>query len=454
MIRATKVLGQHRWTQAAADTVVLDFDDRHRRRMAMTGTRGLEFLLDLENAVALRGGDALVLEDGRLIEVVAAAEPLIEIRGADPLHLVRVAWHLGNRHLPTQIMPKGLRIRRDHVIEAMVKGLGARIIEIEAPFDPEGGAYASSHAHAAEAHAHAHAIPRMPMPKPMPIPRMITIMVITTTTVITITTMATTITTTNIATTIITTTITPMLMTTSEPAPADAGSGMNADEAAALYRLMTWLSPSFPVGAFSYSSGIEWAVEAGDITDAASLRDWLAAMLSEGSGFCDAVFLAQAHRAASAQDEAGLREIAELAAAFVPSRERQLETSTQGRAFIEIARSAWACDGLDGMVAACGGAMVYPVAVGIVSAAHAVPLAPAMHAFLHAVVSNWISAGARLVPLGQTDSQRILASLEADVAATAKRALEASLDDLGSATFRADLASLRHETQYTRLFRS
>jgi urease accessory protein len=244
-----------------------------------------------------------------------------------------------------------------------------------------------------------------------------------------------------------------MLMTTSEPAAVDAGRGMTADEAAALYRLMTWLSPAFPVGAFSYSSGIEWAVEAGDVADAASLRDWLAAMLSEGSGFCDAVFLAQAHRAASTQDEASLCEIAELAAAFVPSRERQLETSTQGRAFIEIARSAWACDGLDGMVAACG-SMVYPVAVGVVSAGHAVPLEPAIHAFLHAVVSNWISAGARLVPLGQTDSQRILARLEADVAATTKRALDASLDDLGSATFRADLASLRHETQYTRLFRS
>ena len=157
MIRATEVLGQHRWTQSAADTVVLDFDDRHRRRMAMTGTRGLEFLLDLENAVALRGGDALVLEDGRLVEVVAAAEPLVEIRGADPLHLVRVAWHLGNRHLPTQIMPKGLRIRRDHVIEAMVKGLGARIIDIEAPFDPEGGAYAqAAHDHAAHDHSHDH----------------------------------------------------------------------------------------------------------------------------------------------------------------------------------------------------------------------------------------------------------------------------------------------------------
>ncbi|MVT68866.1 urease accessory protein UreE [Bradyrhizobium pachyrhizi] len=154
MIRATKVLGQHRWTEAPADTVVLDFDDRHRRRMVMSGTRGLEFLLDLENAVALRGGDALVLEDRRLVEVVAAPEPLAEIRGSDPHHLIRVAWHLGNRHLPTQIMPKGLRIRRDHVIEAMVKGLGARVIEIEAPFDPEGGAYAE-HAHA-DAHAHGH----------------------------------------------------------------------------------------------------------------------------------------------------------------------------------------------------------------------------------------------------------------------------------------------------------
>lgn len=157
MIRATTVKPQHRWTEAPADTVVLDFDDRHRRRMAMTGTRGLAFLLDLENAVALRGGDALVLEDGRLIEVVAAPEALLEIRGSDPHHLIRVAWHLGNRHLPTQIMPKALRVRRDHVIEAMVKGLGARVIEIEAPFDPESGAYAGGgHGHAQHAHDHQH----------------------------------------------------------------------------------------------------------------------------------------------------------------------------------------------------------------------------------------------------------------------------------------------------------
>jgi urease accessory protein len=285
--------------------------------------------------------------------------------------------------------------------------------------------------------------------------------------------MITVITMTSIA---ITTTITaiPMLMTTSkQPAkprrravvrsgetgkdmvqPIADRKGMDEAEAAALYRLMTWLSPAFPVGAFSYSSGIEWAVEAGDIGDAASLRDWLSSMLADGPGFCDGVFLAHAHRATASCDDAALRDIAELAAAFVPSRERQLETSAQGRAFIDIARAAWSCDGLERMIACCEGTIVYPVAVGLVSAAHAIPLAPTMHGFLHALTSNWISAGARLIPLGQTDSQRVLASLEPVVVATAKRALEASLDDLGSANFRADLAGMRHEAQYTRLFRS
>lgn len=160
MLRATSVKAAQTWREEPADTVVLEFDDRHRRRLAMTGTRGLEFLLDLPDVIALRGGDALVLEDGRLIEVVAAAEPLLEVRTRDSVHLVRIAWHLGNRHLPMQVMPKGLRIRRDHVIEEMVRGLGARVIEIEAPFDPEGGAYAApqggGHGHAHHGHDHHH----------------------------------------------------------------------------------------------------------------------------------------------------------------------------------------------------------------------------------------------------------------------------------------------------------
>lgn len=293
----------------------------------------------------------------------------------------------------------------------------------------------------------------------------ITVLIMTTTTV---TTMITTIIMASIVVTSIATAI-PMLMKTSKPPkprrgrqtktseqklPISASNELSDDEAASLYRLMTWLSPSFPVGAFSYSSGIEWAVEAGDVTDAASLRQWLKSMLVNGAGICDSIFLVHIHRAATFGDDALLGEVAELASAFASSRERHLETTAQGRAFIEIARTAWHHAALDRLIAACAGHFTYPVAVGLVSAAHRIPLAPTLHAFIHAVVSNWISAGARLIPLGQTDGQRVLAQLEPDVAATAKRALAASLDDLGSATFRADLASLRHETQYTRLFRS
>jgi urease accessory protein len=146
-MRATSIKAAGTWSGGTADSVVLDYDDRHRRRVLMKGARGLSFLLDLSEAVALRSGDALALEDGRLVEVVAAPEPLLEIRCTDPLHLTRVAWHLGNRHVPTQLLTKSLRIRRDHVLEEMLRGLGARVIEIEAPFDPEGGAYVSTASH-------------------------------------------------------------------------------------------------------------------------------------------------------------------------------------------------------------------------------------------------------------------------------------------------------------------
>ena len=155
-VRATEVKAAGSWRADAADTVVLDFDDRHRRRIAMKGIRGLEFILDLPEAIMLRSGDALALEDGRLVEVLSAPEPLLEISARDQKHLVRVAWHLGNRHLPTQIMGAKLRIRRDHVIADMVRGLGAEAREIEAPFDPEGGAYAQHVATHGHDHGHAH----------------------------------------------------------------------------------------------------------------------------------------------------------------------------------------------------------------------------------------------------------------------------------------------------------
>ena len=222
----------------------------------------------------------------------------------------------------------------------------------------------------------------------------------------------------------------------------------------ALYRLMAWLSPAYPVGGFSYSSGIEWAVEIGDIKDAESLRAWLAAMLSEGGGFCDGVLLARAHRAAESEDDQTLRDIAELAAALAPTKERHLETTAQGNAFVEATRAAWPCAALDRLKETWDGPVAYPVAVAVAAAGHGVACEAALPAFLQALVANWVSAGVRLVPLGQTDGQRVLAALETVVAETTQRAAAAKLDDIGSAVFRADLASARHETQYTRLFRS
>jgi urease accessory protein len=195
-------------------------------------------------------------------------------------------------------------------------------------------------------------------------------------------------------------------------------------------------------------------VEAGDISDAASLQRWLAAMIERGGIFCDAVFFIHAHCAAEASDTQALRAVAEIAAAFAPSKERHLETSAQGRAFVEATCAAWPCAALDAFVAAWDGPIAYPVAVAVTSAGHGIAAEPALNAYLHAVAANLVSAGVRLVPLGQTDGQRVLAALESVVSAAAVRAVATALDEVGGAAFRADIASMRHETQYTRLFRS
>lgn len=236
------------------------------------------------------------------------------------------------------------------------------------------------------------------------------------------------------------------------------GSGFAADTTApgdnpaGLYRLMTFMSLAYPVGAFAYSSGIEWVVEAGDIRDGITLGDWAGALLRHGSIFCDAVILAAAHRAIAPGDQAGLASIAELAAALAGSKERFLETTSQGQAFLDVTRAAWPAPVLD--VLAVIGPLAYPVAVAAACAGHGIAVAPALTAFLHGVVSNLVSAGVRLIPLGQTDGQRVLAALEAPVADVAARALKTPIEEIGTATLRADIASMRHETQYTRLFRS
>jgi urease accessory protein len=158
MKRAHEVRPAGQWSEAqAADRVVLDAHDRHRRRVVLTGENGTTFLLDLPQAVALRDGDGLVLEDGGIVRVSGQPEALVEIAAADTHELARLAWHIGNRHIDVQIVGDRLRIRRDHVIEDMLRGLGAALAPLEAAFDPEQGAYADTHGHAhGDAHGHAH----------------------------------------------------------------------------------------------------------------------------------------------------------------------------------------------------------------------------------------------------------------------------------------------------------
>ena len=220
-----------------------------------------------------------------------------------------------------------------------------------------------------------------------------------------------------------------------------------------LARLMIWLSPAYPVGGYSYSHGLEWTVEAGRVKDAATLGAWIEDVLVHGAGRCDVIFLAEAWRALAAGDTALLEQTAELAAALAPSAERQLETLAQGTAFLAATMAAWPRPEL----AALGGdgrEVAYPVAVGACAAVHGLPLAETAQAFAQAFAANLVSAGVRLVPLGQSDGLRVLARLELLIPGMVAGALACTLDDAGGAAIAADIASMRHETQYTRLFRS
>jgi urease accessory protein len=235
-------------------------------------------------------------------------------------------------------------------------------------------------------------------------------------------------------------------------ATPDAGGVISPES---LQRLLAWLSPAFPVGAYSYSHGLEWAIEDRTVTDAPSLQAWIADILQHGAGRSDAIVFCQAWRRATMGDGPALGEVAELAAAFQPSRERFLETTAQGRAFLTTICAAWPAGRLAPLAALLIDAPVaYPVAVAVAAAAHGVPESSALAACLHSFVANLVSAGVRAVPIGHTDGQRILAALGPIVAAVAAEARTASLDDLGGAALRADIASMKHETQYARLFRS
>jgi urease accessory protein len=218
--------------------------------------------------------------------------------------------------------------------------------------------------------------------------------------------------------------------------------------------LTIWLSPSFPVGAFAYSHGLEWAVETGDVRDEATLVAWLADLIEHGGARADAIVLAEAYRATAADDSETLAATGELALALAPCAERRLETTQQGRSFLSAVSAAWPAPRIARAEQVLADEVAYPVALGVAAAAHDIPLTRACEAYALAFAANLVSAGVRLGVVGQTQGQRTLAALAAPIAALGAFAATSTLDDLGSASFRSDIASMRHETQYSRLFRS
>jgi urease accessory protein len=222
----------------------------------------------------------------------------------------------------------------------------------------------------------------------------------------------------------------------------------------ALYQLLAWNSPAYPTGAFSYSHGLEWAVEEGSVKNVAHLVDFVEAVLTRGGGWVDAVLFAHTWRAAAVSDEA-VDEISELGAAFRGTAETALESLQQGSAFLQITRQAWPHPAIEGFARRhAGRGIAHSVVVGLTCSVHGIALQPALSAYLHAVAANLVSAGVRLIPLGQTHGQLAVAHLLPVIESVTEHAARAGLEDLGTAAPGLERCSALHETQYTRLFRS
>lgn len=217
-----------------------------------------------------------------------------------------------------------------------------------------------------------------------------------------------------------------------------------------LFRLMSWLSPAYPVGAYSFSHGLEYAVDAGLVADANSARHWIATIIANGSGFADLVFVS----AAWDSDAGRLPGLNEVSLAFQGTAELRLESTAQGRAFVRVTTDAWPCDAIEMLAQVPQDEVTYAVAVGAVARSHDIDKYWAMTAYAHAFAANLVSAAVRLIPLGQTDGQRITADLMPICTEAVARAATTAVDDVATSTPMVDIASMKHEHQYTRLFRS
>lgn len=225
---------------------------------------------------------------------------------------------------------------------------------------------------------------------------------------------------------------------------------MATDMGDSLFRLMSWLSPAYPVGAYSFSHGLEYAVDAGLVTDTESVRDWLATIMTTGSGFADLVFVAAAWDSEPEQ----LPGLNEFALAFQGTAEVRLESTAQGRAFLLVTAEAWPCEAIETLQRIPQEEIVYAVAVGAVAKSHGIDRREVMTAYAHAFAANLVSAAVRLIPLGQTDGQRITADLMPTCVTAVERAAATPADEVSMSTPMVDIASMKHEHQYTRLFRS
>ncbi len=222
----------------------------------------------------------------------------------------------------------------------------------------------------------------------------------------------------------------------------DTAGPMATPTEADILTLTQWFSPAYPVGGFAYSHGLEWAIECGDVDSAASAQAWIADVVAHGAGWNDVLFLAAAYGAADAPE---LAEIDQSARAFSASSERLMETRLLGQAFCQVTGEVWSYELRS---------LTYPVAVGRAARLHGLPLGITAKVFLQSFMANLVACATRLVPLGQTDSQRLIRDLTPLCAETAAAALNADLDDLSSTAFLSDIASMRHETQYSRIFRT
>ncbi len=393
--------------------LALPFEQRQKSRLRTTVAGGEEIGLFLERGSILRGGEFLRADDGRVVRVDAAAEDLLEVQCAQPEALARAAYHLGNRHTPVQVGGDWLRIAEDSVLAEMLRGMGATVTAVRAPFEPEAGAYAAGwHSHSSEA-KHAGIIHDFAPPRPA---------------------------------------VRAMPAAPSSP-DAITGSDTGGTRLLPLVRLLQLASPALPIGAYSYSQGLEWAVEASVVRDAASAQAWIGDMLSLVVARGEVPIAFRLLHAAGGDWPAlthwnawfrATRETAELRA----------ETLQMGQSLIRLAGDLQLLDAAAHAILPALDPVTLPAAFALAARGFEVPVAAALAAYIWSWLENQVLAAVKLVPLGQVAGQRLLAALGGTIPAAVATAAGMRDDDIATFAPGLALASSRHERQYTRLFRS